>query len=93
MKFKCKAVMSGICVFIVHQFFFQTQTTESKHFWRLHKIKYLTSNFMKRTNNLLHEEILVKKLQCTKLFKSVILVDAGDGESGIVQVLEYGKTT
>lgn len=48
---------------------------------------------MKRTNNLLHEEILVKKLQCTRLFKSVILVDAGDGESGIVQVLEYGKTT
>lgn len=35
---------------------------------------------------------LVKKLQCTRLFKSVILVDASEGESGIVQVLEYRKT-
>lgn len=32
-----------------------------------------------------------QKLQCLKLFKSI--GDAGEGESGTVQVLEYRKTT
>lgn len=93
MKFKCKAVMSGICAFIIHQFFFQTQKLDILFYKVSKSASTQWSNFMKRTNNLLHEEILVKKLQCTRLFKSVILVNAGDGESGIVRVLEYGKTT